>query len=77
MHEYLKGYNVLSSCRSIGFGLNPISMSDIMAYLALFPTYDIEAFVMVVKELDHYELSKKEERNGEQEVDARDRGRSK
>ena len=52
-------------------------MSDIMAYLALFPTYDIEAFVMVVKELDHYELSKKEERNGEQEVDARDRGRSK
>lgn len=53
-HEYCSAFTVLSSRRTVGMALNPISLADIKAYVDLFgtPNYGIEIFVEMIGKMD-------------------------
>lgn len=57
MQEYIIAFDILSSRRSIGFSLNPISMSDILAYIQIYSTNDIDSFVKFIIIMDSTFLS--------------------
>lgn len=63
MWEYIKAFDVLSSRRTAGFSINPISMSDIKAYLDIFgceyPEIFIELLIMMDIEFLRYYNSKR------------------
>lgn len=52
MHEYVSAFNLLHKTRSYGMTANPISLSEILAYLKLYGSSDTEAFVQYVTEMD-------------------------
>lgn len=53
MQEYLEAFYSLSSKRSAGFSSeNPISTTDIVAYLQLYPTDNIDLFTYLISEMD-------------------------
>ena len=43
---------MLSGCRTYGMGANPISMSDIAAYIQLYNPYDPYEFIRYIKRMD-------------------------
>ena len=45
MMEYLKGFDTLNATRQFGMGPNPIQLSEILAYLQVFETDDVEVFI--------------------------------
>lgn len=57
MKEYFKAFNTLSQTRQFGMGPNPISLSEILAYISIFGTDDREAFVHHVLMMDEAFLS--------------------
>ena len=51
--EYIEAFYSLSSKRSVGFSAeNPISTSDIVAYLQLYPTDNVNLFVYLIEQMD-------------------------
>lgn len=52
MQEYILGFDILSSRRSVGFSVNPISMSDILSYIQIFGCSDIDLFVKFIILMD-------------------------
>ncbi len=50
----------MSSKRSVGFSAeNPISTADIVAYLQLYPTTNVDLFVYLIGEMDNEYLNVK------------------
>lgn len=52
MVEYLNGFEVLNRTRQMGMGIQPIQLSEILAYLQIFGTLDAERFVTHVVTMD-------------------------
>lgn len=52
MIEYINAFDILSSRRQCGMTVNPISMSDIFAYLKIFGSTDAEVFVKHIITMD-------------------------
>jgi len=51
--EYFEAFYYLSSKRTVGFSAeNPISVSDIVAYLQLYPTDNLDLFMCLLQEMD-------------------------
>ena len=51
--EYLNAFYMLSTRRTIGFSSeNPISMADIIAYLQVYPTDDVDLFMHLISQMD-------------------------
>lgn len=66
--EYVEAFYHLSARRTIGFSSeNPISMSDIAAYLSLNPTDDPARFVYMIGEMDSEYLTVKYSNKGSSE----------
>jgi hypothetical protein len=64
MHPYMEGFFMLSSCRTYGMGANPLSMSDILAYIQIYNPYNPLQFIRYIKRMDNAYLdaqSKKQE----------------
>lgn len=63
---YAEAFMTLSNSRDSGFGLGPLKISEIAAYLSIFPTWDTEAFVMLMQLMDEefmeVQVSKNEQR---------------
>jgi hypothetical protein len=53
MKEYIEGFFTLSSCRTYGMAMNPISFADIAAYMMVFPPLDKYRFVKYIKQMDN------------------------
>lgn len=58
-----RGFLFLHSTRQCAFGPNPIQLSEVLAYLALFPSPDPQEFAHCVRALDSAYLSWWQERN--------------
>lgn len=52
MLEFIQGFDVLSSRRTVGMGANPISMPDILAYLQIYGSSSIDLFVKYIIAMD-------------------------
>jgi hypothetical protein len=64
MRPYMEGFFMLSGCRTYGMGANPISMSDILAYIQIYTPYNPHQFIRYIKRMDNAYLttvSKKQE----------------
>jgi hypothetical protein len=52
MLEFIQAFDVLSSRRTVGMGANPISMQDILAYLQIYGSSDVDLFVKYIIAMD-------------------------
>lgn len=52
MKEYLYAFRKLNRTRPMGMGVNPISLTEIKAYLDLYGASDQEAFIDYILEMD-------------------------
>lgn len=58
--EYFEAFWRLSSRRSVGFASeNPISTQDILAYIQLYPTDDVDLFMHLIGEMDAEYLTRR------------------
>jgi hypothetical protein len=68
IQEYIYAFNILSSRRSVGFGPNPIMLTEIFSYYDKFQVpYPLELFVRLIIEMDTAYLewaSKSKGKNG-------------
>lgn len=65
MKEYIEAFGILSTQRSVGMGPNPISLTDILAYLQIYGATCIEDFMFHILQMDStflVKLSEKRER---------------
>lgn len=62
MREYLNAFHTLSSTRQSGFGPNPITLTEILAYLQLYGTEDKDAFIEYMLKMDASFLSAQAEK---------------
>ena len=62
LSEYYEAFWVISHGRSVGMGIGSIPVSEILAYLQIFPTDDPALFVYLIYEMDEVYLERK--RNG-------------
>lgn len=62
---YADAFLTLSNSREVGFGIGPIKISEIAAYLTIFPAYDADMFVSLIQAMDaEYLELQVSERNG-------------
>lgn len=52
MKEYLHAFRRLNRTRTYGMSANPISLSEIYAYIKLYGVYDQEAFIDYILQMD-------------------------
>lgn len=52
MREYLQAFNTLSSTRQYGMGPNPITLTEILAYLQIWGTDDRVEFIAYILKMD-------------------------
>lgn len=58
LEHIILAFNRLTGSRQIGLSMGPIAMSEIKAYVELFPIPDdIETFVYLIREMDNEYLS--------------------
>jgi hypothetical protein len=57
MEEYITAFNVLNDTRTAGMAPNPISLSEILAYLKLYGASDTGEFVAYIMAMDSAFLS--------------------
>lgn len=63
MSLYVEGFYTLHETRSCGFDVNPISMSDIMAYCVMFNVYEPDVFAQYIIAMDRVFLAKRREKD--------------
>lgn len=61
MREYLSAFYILNSTRQYGFGPNPITLTEMSAYLQLYGASDPESFIEYVLKMDEEFLKVKAE----------------
>lgn len=59
MKEYLQAFYVLNGTRQSGMGPNPITLTEMLAYLQLYGTEDKDAFIEYMLKMDASFLSVK------------------
>lgn len=65
LNWYVSSYSILSSRRQYGMSSpQPISMSDIVSYLTIYPWHDVDTFVKYIIVLDNTFLEYKNEEYG-------------
>lgn len=67
LNYYVRAFWTLSSRRQIGMALSPISLSDIVSYLTIYPWYDIDKFIDYTVKMDSIFLE--HHNNDRQEID--------
>lgn len=66
MAEYVEAFQLLTNKRSSGLGLNPITLSDMHAYVALVSCSDLAIFLRMISLMDETfmeEMAKKQKAN--------------
>lgn len=53
MTEYMRAFNVLHATRQSGMGPNPIQLTEILAYLQIYGTDDVDRFVKYIQYMDN------------------------
>ena len=54
--EYYRAFKMLSGSRRLGMGVGPIPLSEIVAYLQIYPTHDVDLFIYLLMTMDDYYL---------------------
>lgn len=62
--EYIVAFSILNDRRGTAFGLQPIPLSEIVAYLALYPTHDTELFIYLISAMDDEYIKLKAKQHG-------------
>lgn len=73
MKEYIKAFNTLSSTRQYGMGPNPITLTEILAYLTIWDVDDRDEFIHHMLAMDSAFLdakARKAERDAQQREQA-------
>lgn len=59
MGEYLRAFRTLSGTRQFGMGPNPITLTEILAYLKIWGSDDTETFIKYILLMDEAYLNAK------------------
>lgn len=62
--KYIKAFNTLHNCRSVGMGANPILLTEIECYIRLYNVLRPLEFIRVIKAMDLEFLKYEERKNG-------------
>ena len=59
LEEYYEAFHMLNGSRRLGMGVGPIPFSELMAYLQVYPTYDIDLFIYLIHTMDNEYLKER------------------
>lgn len=74
MREYFDAFDILSATRTYSMGPNPISLSEMLAYLSIYGSDDPHRLIQYVLKMDsayltaHTEKAKRESKDGRSDV---------
>ena len=52
MKEFVEGFNVLHGTRQMGMGMNPITLTEMLAYLEIYGSDDPHTFIKYILAMD-------------------------
>lgn len=52
LREYYQAFHMLNGSRRLGMVAGPIPFSEILAYLQIYPTHDVDLFVYLIFAMD-------------------------
>jgi hypothetical protein len=63
VRDIIRAFNLFQTKRIINQSLQPIQLTEIVAYLTLYPFYDTDLFVRLITKVDKYYIEQREKDN--------------